>query len=46
VTTRRHCREQAQRVTGVDPVKQPLGPPTRLVYAWSDDQRPNSNLID
>lgn len=35
---------QVRLLSGVDPDAQPLGPPTRQVYAWSDETRPGSNI--
>lgn len=29
-------RDSVRRLTGVDPVEQPLGPPTERIFAWSD----------
>lgn len=37
-------KDQVRSLCGVDPDAQPLGPPTTEVFAWSDDQRANSNL--
>lgn len=37
-------KEQVRELSGVDPDIEPLGPPTTQVFAWSDAERPNSNL--
>jgi len=37
-------KEQVRHLSGVNPDTEPLGPPTKQVFAWSDAQRPNSNL--
>jgi len=33
-------KAQVLEVTGIDADKQPLGPPTTMIYDWSDDNRP------
>jgi hypothetical protein len=37
-------KDQVRDLSGVDSDKEPLGPPTSLVFAWSDPERPHSNL--
>ena len=37
-------KSQVLHLSGVDPNVTPLGPPTTQVFAWSDSERPNSNL--
>jgi hypothetical protein len=37
-------KDQVRDLSGVDPDKEPLGPPTTQVFAWSDPERPNSSL--
>jgi hypothetical protein len=37
-------KSQIKHVSGVDPNQQPLGPPTRQIFEWSDDSRPDSNI--
>lgn len=37
-------KSQILYLSGVDPSTAPLGPPTTLVFTWSDSERPNSNL--
>jgi hypothetical protein len=38
-------KKQVLQLSGVNPDQQPLGPPTTQVFVWSDDQRPNGNLV-
>jgi hypothetical protein len=40
----RWFKEQVRYLSGVDPEQAPLGPPTTQVFAWSDPERPGSNL--
>ncbi|MFZ5843684.1 MAG: hypothetical protein ACOY3E_12400 [Pseudomonadota bacterium] len=37
-------RAQVLHLSGIDPAVQPLGPPTTMIFSWSDSQRPQSNL--
>ena len=37
-------KDQVRQLSGVDPDREPLGPPTEQVFAWSDATRPNSNI--
>jgi len=37
-------KDQVHRLSGINPNTDPLGPPTTQVFAWADDQRPNSDL--
>jgi len=37
-------KSQVLYLSGVDPNATPLGPPTTQVFAWSDSERPHSNL--
>lgn len=39
-------KQQIQRITGVDPVEQPLGPSTTQVFAWTDVHIPDSRLTN
>jgi hypothetical protein len=38
-------KSQVMQVTGINLNVEPLGPPTELIYAWSDRDRPNSALF-
>ena len=38
-------KAQVLHLTGIDANVQPLGPPTKQVFAWSDPGRPNRALI-
>jgi hypothetical protein len=38
-------KAQIGHVTGVDLNVEPLGPPTELIYAWSDSEKPNAALL-
>ena len=40
----RWFKDQVRHVSGIDPNLQPMGPPTTQVFAWSDPERPHSNL--
>ncbi len=40
----RWFKNRVMEVTGINPDTQPLGPPTTQVFAWSDEERPGSNL--
>ena len=42
----RWFKDQVKYLSGVDPEREPLGPPTTQVFAWSDPERPHSNLCD
>jgi len=37
-------KKQVFLLTGIDQDQQPLGPPTRRVFAWGDDQRPDRSF--
>ncbi|MEO8132460.1 MAG: hypothetical protein ABI831_00560 [Betaproteobacteria bacterium] len=37
-------KNQVLHLSGIDPTKQPLGPPTTRLFSWSDDSREGSNL--
>ena len=37
-------KDQILHLSGIDPTREPLGPPTTNVFAWSDDRREGSNL--
>ena len=39
-------KEQILHLTGVNLAEHPLGPPTKQVFAWADDQRPNMDLSE
>jgi hypothetical protein len=38
-------KAQILRITGVDPSKTPLGPPTAQVFSWSDKTRLHADLL-
>lgn len=38
-------KSQVMQVTGINLNVEPLGPPTELIYAWSDPNRPNAALL-
>ena len=37
-------KDQILELSGVDPSRQPLGPPTKEVFSWSDDHRQSNHL--
>jgi hypothetical protein len=37
-------KREVLRLSGVDPDQEPLGPPTALVFSWSDERVAASNL--
>lgn len=38
-------KRRVLEVTGIDATREPLGPPTSLVYDWSDDGRPEVQAL-
>ena len=38
-------KSQVMQVTGINLSAEPLGPPTELIFAWSNRDRPNSALL-
>ena len=35
-------KAQIGKITGIDLNERPLGPPTKCIYGWSDEQRPDA----
>jgi hypothetical protein len=40
----RNFKDAVRRMSGVDPDREPLGPPTTCIFDWSDEQVSHSNL--